>query len=108
MVRTNDVAVFPLSNAIGTIVQAVERSDVDTVMVAGKIRKRAGKLVDIDLARLASEATASRDYLLETSGYRAASSVPPRNNPSDPAGRPQAAAAAPNIPWRLSCQHSLR
>lgn len=70
MVRTDDVAVFPLTNAIGTIVQAVERSDVDTVMVAGKIRKRAGKLIDVDLARLASEATASRDYLLETSGYR--------------------------------------
>ncbi|WP_027058973.1 amidohydrolase family protein [Mesorhizobium loti] len=70
MVRTDGVAVFPLSNAIGAIVQAVERSDVDTVMVAGKIRKRAGKLVDIDLARLASDATASRDYLLETSGYR--------------------------------------
>jgi 5-methylthioadenosine/S-adenosylhomocysteine deaminase len=69
MVRTDDVAVFPVTNAIGTIVQAVERSDVDTVMVAGKIRKRGGKLVDIDLARLASEATASRDYLLETSGY---------------------------------------
>jgi len=70
MVRSDNVAVFPLTNAIGTIVQAVERSDVDTVMVAGKIRKRAGKLVDIDLARLASDATASRDYLLETSGYR--------------------------------------
>jgi 5-methylthioadenosine/S-adenosylhomocysteine deaminase len=35
MVRTNGVAVFPVNNAIGTIVQAVERSDVDTVMVAG-------------------------------------------------------------------------
>jgi len=71
MVRTDGVAVFPVSNAIGTIVQAVERSDVDTVMVAGKIRKRAGKLVDVDLARLASQANASRDYLLEASGYRA-------------------------------------
>jgi 5-methylthioadenosine/S-adenosylhomocysteine deaminase len=36
MVRTNGVAVFPVNNAIGTIVQAVERSDVDTVMVAGQ------------------------------------------------------------------------
>src|SRR6201996_8214766 len=41
MVRTHGVAVFPVTNAIGTIVQAVERSDVDTVMVAGVIRKRA-------------------------------------------------------------------
>lgn len=70
MVRTNGVAVFPATNAIGTIVQAVERSDVDTVMVAGVIRKRTGKLVGVDVAKLTAEVTASRDYLLEASGYR--------------------------------------
>src|SRR6202034_2337058 len=70
MVRTNGVAVFPVNNAIGTIVQAVERSNVDTVMVAGQLRKRAGKLIDVDLAKLSAEATASRDYLLDASGYR--------------------------------------
>ena len=70
MVRTNGVAVFPVTNAIGTIVQAVERSDVDTVMVAGEVRKRAGKLVGVDVAKLTADVTASRDYLLEVSGYR--------------------------------------
>jgi len=69
-VRTNGVAVFPVANAVGTIVQAVERSDVDTVMVAGEIRKRAGKLVGVDVARLTADVTASRDHLLEVSGYR--------------------------------------
>jgi 5-methylthioadenosine/S-adenosylhomocysteine deaminase len=69
-VRTNGVAVFPVTNAIGTIVQAIERSDVDTVMVAGEIRKRAGKLAGVDVARLMADVTASRDYLLEASGYR--------------------------------------
>jgi 5-methylthioadenosine/S-adenosylhomocysteine deaminase len=70
MVRTNGVSVFPATHAIGTIVQAVERSDVDTVMVAGKLRKHAGKMLDVDLTKLAAEATASRDYLLATSGFR--------------------------------------
>lgn len=70
MVRTDGVSVFPVTNAIGTIVQAVERSDVDTVMVAGKIRKRAGKLVGVDVAKLHVEVNASRDHLLEASGYR--------------------------------------
>ena len=70
MVCTDGVAVFPVTNAIGTIVQAVERSDVDTVMVAGEIRKRAGKLVGVDVAKLHAEVTASRDHLLEASGYR--------------------------------------
>jgi len=70
MLRTNGVAVFPVTNAIGTIVQAVERSDVDTVMVAGRLRKRSGKLIGIDIEKLNAEAIASRDYLLEASGYR--------------------------------------
>jgi 5-methylthioadenosine/S-adenosylhomocysteine deaminase len=70
MVRTNGVAVFPVTNAIGTIVQAVERSDVDTVMVAGEVRKRAGKLLGVDITGLKADVTASRDHLLEASGYR--------------------------------------
>jgi 5-methylthioadenosine/S-adenosylhomocysteine deaminase len=70
MVRTNGVAVFPITNAIGAIVQAVERSDVDTVMVAGEVRKRAGKLLDVDLAKLKADVHASREYLLGASGYR--------------------------------------
>jgi cytosine/adenosine deaminase-related metal-dependent hydrolase len=71
MVRTNGVAVFPVTNAIGTIVQAVERADVDTVMVAGQLRKRNGQLLGIDLGKLNADVTASRDYLIEASGYRA-------------------------------------
>jgi cytosine/adenosine deaminase-related metal-dependent hydrolase len=70
MIATSGVAVFPVTNAIGTIVQAVERSDVDTVMVAGEIRKRAGVLMGVDVAKLTAEVIASRDYLLGTSGYR--------------------------------------
>jgi 5-methylthioadenosine/S-adenosylhomocysteine deaminase len=70
MIRTDGVAVFPVTNAIGTIVQAVERSDVDTVMVGGTFRKRAGRLVGVDAARLQAEVNASRDYLLEAGGYR--------------------------------------
>ena len=70
MIRTDGVAVFPVTNAIGTIVQGVERSDVDTVMVAGEIRKRAGKLVGVDLGTLQAEVNGSRDRLLEVSGYQ--------------------------------------
>jgi 5-methylthioadenosine/S-adenosylhomocysteine deaminase len=72
MVRTNGVGVFPVTNAIGTIVQAVERSDVDTVMVAGVLRKQADKLVGVDVAKLQADVNASRDYLLGAGGYRPA------------------------------------
>jgi cytosine/adenosine deaminase-related metal-dependent hydrolase len=70
MLRTNGVGVFPVTNAIGTIVQAVERSDVDTVMIAGVLRKQGGKLIGVDVAKLQADVNASRDYLLKTSGYR--------------------------------------
>jgi cytosine/adenosine deaminase-related metal-dependent hydrolase len=69
ILRTNGVAVFPVTNVIGTIVQAVERSDVDAVMVAGRLRKRSGKLIGVDIEKLTAEVIASRDYLLEASGY---------------------------------------
>jgi hypothetical protein len=39
-------------------------------MVAGQLRKRAGRLLDVDLARLNADVTASRDFLFEASGYR--------------------------------------
>ena len=71
MVRTDGVAVFPVTNAIGTIVQAVDRSDVDTVIVGGEIRKRGGKLVGIDRAKLQADVNDSLAYLVEASGYRA-------------------------------------
>jgi 5-methylthioadenosine/S-adenosylhomocysteine deaminase len=70
MVRTDGVAVFPVTNAIGTIVQAIERSDVDTVMVGGRLRKQGGKLIGVDVEKLTAEVIASRDYLLHVSGYR--------------------------------------
>jgi 5-methylthioadenosine/S-adenosylhomocysteine deaminase len=71
MVRTDGVGVFPVNNVIGAIVQAVGRPDVDTVMVAGQLRKRAGNLIGVDLAKLRTEVDASRDYLLAVSGHRA-------------------------------------
>ncbi|MBB1250934.1 amidohydrolase family protein [Rhizobium sp. G21] len=70
MVRTDDVAVFPVTDPVGTIVQAVERANVDTVMVAGEIRKRGGKLVGVDLPKLQSEVNGSLAYLLQASGYQ--------------------------------------
>lgn len=62
------INVAPLNHATGAVVTLMERSNVDTVMVAGKIRKWRGELVDVDLPRLRAELEASRDYLFEASG----------------------------------------
>ena len=52
------------SAAVGVVFnEAVRR-------MVGAFRKRAGKLIDIDLTKLAADVSASRDYLIDASGYR--------------------------------------
>jgi cytosine/adenosine deaminase-related metal-dependent hydrolase len=63
ILRADTIDSFPLNNAYGAIVTGMDTSNVDTVIVAGKIVKRHGKLVGVDLARLRKQATQSRDYI---------------------------------------------
>lgn len=60
--------VAPLNNVPGTVVTLMERSNVDTVLVAGKVRKWKGKLVDCDIRHLTGELTKSRDRIFEKAG----------------------------------------
>ncbi|HEX7820421.1 MAG TPA: amidohydrolase family protein, partial [Sphingobium sp.] len=62
------INVAPLNHVTGAVVTLMERSNVDTVMVAGAIRKWRGEVVGVDVAKLRSELEASRDYLFEASG----------------------------------------
>jgi 5-methylthioadenosine/S-adenosylhomocysteine deaminase len=50
------------------VVSLMERSNVETVIVAGKVRKWKGKLLDANLPRLRRELEASRDYLFNAAG----------------------------------------
>lgn len=60
--------VAPLNNVPGAVVTLMERSNVETVMVAGRIKKWKGELVGHDLASLRRQIAASRDYLFEAAG----------------------------------------
>ncbi len=62
------INVAPLNHVPGAVVTLMERSNVDTVMVAGRIMKWRGQLLRFDLARLRSELEASRDYLFQAAG----------------------------------------
>jgi cytosine/adenosine deaminase-related metal-dependent hydrolase len=66
LLDANAINVAPLNNAPGAVVTLMERSNVDTVFVAGQVKKWRGELLGFDLNRLRSELEASRDYLLET------------------------------------------
>ena len=62
------INVAPLNNVPGAVVSLMERSNVETVIVAGKVRKWKGKLLDVDLRRLRNELEESRDYLYSAAG----------------------------------------
>ena len=62
------INVAPLNNAAGAVVTLMDRSNVDTVMVAGSIKKWRGQLLGFDVDRLRDELEASRDYLFDEAG----------------------------------------
>jgi 5-methylthioadenosine/S-adenosylhomocysteine deaminase len=70
VIRTDDINLYPSNNAIGTVVQAAERSNVDTVIIGGRIRKYAGKVIGLDMGRLKAMVVESRDHLFKTTGYQ--------------------------------------
>jgi len=63
------INVAPLNQAPGAVVSLMDRTNVETVIVAGKIRKWKGQLLDnftsapLDLAPLRAQLEASRDFL---------------------------------------------
>ena len=63
MIRTDEMNLYPLNNAIGTVVQAADVRNVDTVIIGGVIRKRRGALVGVNMARFRQLVDESRSYL---------------------------------------------
>ena len=55
----------PLNVVPGAVVSLMDRSNVETVIVAGKVRKWKGKLLGVDLRRLRRELEKSRDDIFE-------------------------------------------
>jgi cytosine/adenosine deaminase-related metal-dependent hydrolase len=70
MIRADDINLYPSNNAIGTLVQAAERSNVDTVIIGGRVRKLRGKVLGLDMKRLKTMVEESRTHLFAAAGYR--------------------------------------
>jgi cytosine/adenosine deaminase-related metal-dependent hydrolase len=60
--------VAPLNNVPGAVVSLMDRTNVETVIVAGKVRKWKGKMLDVDLRRLRQRLEDSRDYVFRAAG----------------------------------------
>lgn len=57
------INVAPLNQVPGAVVSLMDRTNVDTVIVAGKVRKWKGKLLDVDLPNLRRQLENSRDFI---------------------------------------------
>lgn len=62
--------VAPINSVPGAVVTLMDRTNVDSVIVAGAIRKWQGALLDADLPRLRTELEASRDHLFAATGLQ--------------------------------------
>jgi cytosine/adenosine deaminase-related metal-dependent hydrolase len=62
------INVAPLNVVPGAVVSLMERSNVETVIVGGKIRKWKGRLLDVNLSKLRGELETSRDFVFKAAG----------------------------------------
>ncbi len=62
------INVAPLNIVPGAVVSLMDRSNVETVIVAGKVRKWKGKLLDVDLNHLRRQLENSRDDIFAAAG----------------------------------------
>ena len=62
------INVAPLNQVPGAVVSLMDRTNVETVIVAGKVRKWKGQLLDVDLNQLRRQLESSRDYLFSAAG----------------------------------------
>lgn len=64
--------VAPIIDPVGAVVINADVSNVDTVIIDGKFKKRDGKLVDIDVDRARNLIEDSRAYLVDTLAHKQA------------------------------------
>ncbi len=62
------INVAPLNQVPGAVVSLMDRTNVETVIVAGKVRKWKGHLLNVDLPALRRQIEASRDFIFNAAG----------------------------------------
>ncbi len=70
MIRTDEINLYPSNSAIGTVVAAADRSNIDTVIIGGVVRKHRGKMLGVNMAKFRKMADDSRHYLFAKAGYK--------------------------------------
>jgi 5-methylthioadenosine/S-adenosylhomocysteine deaminase len=70
LLAADRINVWPLNNAPGAVVNVMNPSNVETVLIAGKPKKWRGSLVGVDLARVRRIVAEGRDAVVQRSGFK--------------------------------------
>ncbi|HEX6196599.1 MAG TPA: amidohydrolase family protein [Jiangellaceae bacterium] len=70
MLRTDRMNVTPMTDPVAAVVAGMDTSNVDTVLVAGRVLKRGGRLLHVDWDAVKRMVYESRDRVIAKSGFR--------------------------------------
>jgi 5-methylthioadenosine/S-adenosylhomocysteine deaminase len=70
MLRTDRLDVWPLNNAPMAVVNLMNPAHVDTVFIAGRVRKWRGNLVGVDTSRVLRLVEEARDGVVRRAGFQ--------------------------------------
>ena len=70
MLRADRIDVWPLNIASGAVVNLMGPSHVETVFIAGKVKKWRGNLVGVDMPRVLRSTQDARDGVLRRAGFQ--------------------------------------
>jgi len=69
LLRTDRLNVMPMNNALGAVVTSMGPQNVDTVLIAGRVKKRNGQLVGVDMPRVTRLLNDARERALTNGKY---------------------------------------
>ncbi len=70
MLRTDRMNVTPLNDPATAVVAGMDTGNVDTVLIAGRVMKRHGKLLHVDWPAVKRMVADSRDHVIAKSGFK--------------------------------------
>lgn len=70
MLRTDRINVTPLNDPATAVVVGMDTGNVDTVMIAGRVMKRSGKLLHVDWQATMTMVSEARDAVISKSGFK--------------------------------------
>jgi cytosine/adenosine deaminase-related metal-dependent hydrolase len=70
MLRTDRMNVTPLNDPATAVVVGMDTGNVDTVLIAGRVMKRGGRLLHVDWRATMKAAEEAREYVIAKSGFK--------------------------------------